>query len=405
MATTASSATPAPALPPPPGTTSNFDHPESLKGAINMAIGVSIPLTTIVFVLRMYVRIWIKGQWIGEDWLSLLAWIGTIAYSSTGAATMAHHGGEHQWDINRSQAKEAFYWFNVARVLYGITICMAKLAILCLYRRVFSVHRRSQFDITVIGLMVLLVLFYVATVIIKIFECLPRARIWDPSVPGHCIDMSMLLNVSGIFNTVTDLILVMMPFKVVWNLKLMTLKQKASVILAFTFGMCAPAFSLVGSVVRLRNTNDPDKTWVQPEIIMWGLAELTTGILCVCFPELGLLLKGEKRRPSVEASTGIREGRYRQQDAAFNGAHHNLLTLTTSLRTTRAMANASPGPGPGWNGGVTTMVTSTKGDDGAGGQCEHVELNEVKLIKRPAAAVIVEDGCPVQQSFGGSPIR
>lgn len=187
---------------------------------------------------------------------------------------MAHHGGEHQWDMTHSQAQQAFYvrrqhpcptgalvvcdevngrakivedkqnktltralkWFNVARIIYGITICMAKLAILSLYRRVFSGYPRSPFDITVIRLMVLLVLFYLATVIIKICECLPRARIWDPSVPGHCIDMSMVLNVGGIFNTVTDLILVIMPFKAVWNSKL-KLKQKAYVILAFTFGM------------------------------------------------------------------------------------------------------------------------------------------------------------------------
>ena len=32
----------------------------------------------------------------------------------------------------------------------------------------------------------------------------------------------------------------------------------------------APAFSLMGFVVRIRGTNNPDKTWVQPDIVMWG---------------------------------------------------------------------------------------------------------------------------------------
>lgn len=149
----ASNATPTPAMPPPPGTTSNFDHPESLKGVMNIAMGVSIPLTTIFFLLRTYVRTWVKRQWDGEDCerlpalfsicrggeqigltarsvLALIAWvsgkkhsdrqkwlrctglteqIGTVAFSGTGAATMAHHGGKHQWDMTRSQAKEAFY--------------------------------------------------------------------------------------------------------------------------------------------------------------------------------------------------------------------------------------------------------------------------------------------------------
>lgn len=180
---------------------------------------------------------------------------------------MKHHGGEHQWDMTRAEAKEAYYvrtrknfppirrqptakclsktsrqdadetyqWFNVASIHYGITICIAKLAILCLYRRVFSIPR-SPFDIAIIFLIVLLVLFYTATNITKIWECVPRARIWDPSIPGKCIDTPMLLNVSGIFNTVTDFIIVMMPFKAVWNLN-MKLKKKVYVVLAFTFGM------------------------------------------------------------------------------------------------------------------------------------------------------------------------
>lgn len=67
MATTTSNATPTPALPPPPGVTSNFAHPATLKGAQDIAMGVAIPLTTIFFLLRTYVRIWIKKQWIGED--------------------------------------------------------------------------------------------------------------------------------------------------------------------------------------------------------------------------------------------------------------------------------------------------------------------------------------------------
>lgn len=85
-------------------------------------------------------------------------------------------------------------------------------------------------------LSVLLVLYYVATVIAKIWECTPRARAWDQSIPGHCIDVLMLVNVDGIFNAVTDFIMVIMPLQVVWNLN-MKVTKKVYVVLAFTFGM------------------------------------------------------------------------------------------------------------------------------------------------------------------------
>lgn len=127
-------------------------------------------------------------------------------------------------------------WLYVARIHYGVAICVAKLAILCLYRRIFSMYPRSPFDSAVIVLGILLILYYVATVIAKIWECVPLARAWDQSIPGSCIDVLMLVNVDGIFNLVTDFIIVIMPLRVVWNLN-MKVTKKASVVLAFTFGM------------------------------------------------------------------------------------------------------------------------------------------------------------------------
>lgn len=181
---------------------------------------------------------------------------------------MAHHGGQHEWDITVPEAREAGYvgsapvleiitvisqalirpfkWFNVASIHYGITICIAKLAILFLYRRVFSPYPGSPFDITAVFLIVLLILFYVATNLTKIWECIPREKIWNASLKGHCINTPMLLNVSGVFNTVTDFIMVLLPARAVWNLN-MDSKKKIMVVLAFTFGLwyvycCVPLF-------------------------------------------------------------------------------------------------------------------------------------------------------------------
>ncbi|KAI0907637.1 hypothetical protein F4823DRAFT_641220 [Ustulina deusta] len=321
---------PIPALPPPPGVTPNFDHPSSLKHVNNIAISVAIPITTIFFILRTYTRVWLKRTWIVEDWLTTIAYVGTISFCVVGAATMDHYGGKHQWDITPNQAHEAFYWFNVASIHYGITICIAKIAVLCLYRRVFSPIRWSPFDISIVALINLLALFYIATNIVKIWECIPRAKIWDPTIPGTCINTPMLLNVSGLFNTVTDLIILLLPFKAVWRMN-MNLKKKTMVVLVFTFGLSAPIFSLVGVVVRVRGSKNPDKTWVQPEIIQWGLAELTAALLCVCFPELGPLWK---KRPRAGPTTSIKNGRYRLRDFTYRKRLKNDLSTGTSLSTT-----------------------------------------------------------------------
>lgn len=61
--------------------------------------------------------------------------------------------------------------------------------------------------------MAILILFYVATAIVKIWECTPREKIWSKSVPGTCIYVSSLLNTSGLFNTITDTMILLVPVK------------------------------------------------------------------------------------------------------------------------------------------------------------------------------------------------
>ena len=83
--------------------------------------------------------------------------------------------------------------------------------------------------------MTVLIMFYVATTFVKIWECTPRERIWNKSVPGTCIDVSRLLNTSGSFNTITDTMILLVPVKSVWNLR-MTKKRKWGVVAVFTVG-------------------------------------------------------------------------------------------------------------------------------------------------------------------------
>jgi hypothetical protein len=72
----------------------------------------------------------------------------------------------------------------------------------------------------------------------------------------------------------------------------------------------APIFATIGFVVRLRNSGNPDTSWKQPEILLWGAAELTSGNLCVCFPELAVLFRKKTRvgnRPRRPTASQIHE--------------------------------------------------------------------------------------------------
>lgn len=60
-------ATSVPAMAPPHGETSDFSHPKSLLRWDVVAISICLSVTTILFLLRVYVRVFIKREWVFED--------------------------------------------------------------------------------------------------------------------------------------------------------------------------------------------------------------------------------------------------------------------------------------------------------------------------------------------------
>ena len=67
--------------------------------------------------------------------------------------------------------------------------------------------------------------FYVSITTVKIFQCTPVRKAWAKNIHGHCIDVAILLCVGGMFNTISDLFILLIPVKACWNLQ-MSLRKK-----------------------------------------------------------------------------------------------------------------------------------------------------------------------------------
>ena len=113
---------------------------------------------------------------------------------------------------------------------------MTKIAILWLYRRTFSPSKGSRFEITVFVLIALLIGFYGATALAKIFQCTPRSKIVDDSIPGTCINLYVVLFSDRVFNTITDFVILLMPSVVLFRLQ-MTKRKKIIILMIFTFSL------------------------------------------------------------------------------------------------------------------------------------------------------------------------
>ena len=105
-----------------------------------------------------------------------------------------------------------------------------------LYLRVFSPQRWTPFDTSIRVFILLVVLLPTSISIAKILQCLPRERIWNSSVPGTCVNLAALLDSSGVFNIVSDLVILLVPVKGLWGLK-MDRKRKIGIYAVFTVGI------------------------------------------------------------------------------------------------------------------------------------------------------------------------
>ena len=89
--------------------------------------------------------------------------------------------------------------------------------------------------------MVVCSVYYLTTIIVKIWECTPRAKIWDKSIEGTCIDVAALLDADGVFNTLSDIFIMVVPVKALWKLQMKT-SRKVGISLLFTVGLMCVSF-------------------------------------------------------------------------------------------------------------------------------------------------------------------
>lgn len=77
---------------------------------------------------------------------------------------------------------------------------------------------------------------YIISVILEGVACVPLEALWKPWVEGKCFNKQALDLTSSGFNLALDLLILLLPQKVIWSLQLTTSK-KLGVSAIFSFGI------------------------------------------------------------------------------------------------------------------------------------------------------------------------
>lgn len=111
-----------------------------------------------------------------------------------------------------------------------------KLSILLLIKRIFlpceyDIFWIIQFLIVANGI------FYTCFLFIPIWVCSPRDKIRNPKLPGHCLDLTVLLVSSAAWNTCSDIAMLTVPLWMIWKPQLSQRRKIGATIVFATAGL------------------------------------------------------------------------------------------------------------------------------------------------------------------------
>ncbi|KAJ5651920.1 hypothetical protein N7507_009346 [Penicillium longicatenatum] len=193
--------------------------------------------------------------------------------------------------------------FMGIQLIYTLNAGLTKTSLLLLYHRIFGVVRGFRWALWAAGAIV--IAWCIASTLGVIFGCWPISKLWDPSLPGRCINIGAFGRWTGVANLLIDVLILCLPYPMAWRLQT-SVRQKVILSGMFLMG----TFVCFISVLRVTSFDYDTlgySTYKNIEPATWSSIEQSVGIICACLPTLrplfrwlsGSLEKDAKNRDSA----------------------------------------------------------------------------------------------------------
>ncbi|MCJ1261297.1 hypothetical protein MMC22_001161 [Lobaria immixta] len=106
----------------------------------------------------------------------------------------------------------------------------------------------------------------------------------------YCLDYSRILYAQGSLNVATDLFILCLPIKTIWNLQI-SQKRKVWVFVILMTGSVACIVSIVRLILASLYQESPDVTWTAAKTSIMTAIEINVGIICSCLPAFSALYR------------------------------------------------------------------------------------------------------------------
>jgi len=274
-------------------------------------------LATVAVVLRLISRR-IKGNnYALDDLLVVMGLVVSWGCLGLGIFMVNNGVGKHTELASKENLTNFLKALFAYEIVYFVTLAFTKLSILAFYTRIF---RTPKFLIVAKIMVGVVIAWLFATIMVAIFSCNPVDAFWTRAPGSKCIVSEHFYIGNAVPNIITDLIILALPVKMIWQLH----TSKADRI-ALTFIFLLGSFVVIASVIRLsqlHQVNNPDILWGFNLTVIWSSIEPSVAVISACLPTLRplaeFILPSQFRSRSFKEASGNRRGTELISKSAMN---------------------------------------------------------------------------------------
>ncbi|KAI0185626.1 hypothetical protein EV127DRAFT_485066 [Xylaria flabelliformis] len=210
-----------PALKPPDGEQPNFVNPYSTHHGLIIAASISLFVCVLSAAIRVYVRALLLRQFDLTDGALLISLAFMIVFAGLSISTGTYGQGSHQWNVTVASLMKLLEILNILEIFYALVTLFAKYVVLRQIETLFYHHRRDSLGYKVLWALIWAnIAYYIALAFSFIFACVPREKIWNPDVEGHCVNTNASIISAGLINVLSDVTILLLPITAILGLNL-----------------------------------------------------------------------------------------------------------------------------------------------------------------------------------------
>ncbi|PWY64259.1 integral membrane protein [Aspergillus heteromorphus CBS 117.55] len=264
------------------------------------ATATTASVTLLAFIsvcLRIISRLERKQRLWWDDWMILFSMAWNLIVVGFIFAMISEGMGVHADNLPAWRIVMIAKFLLVAEILYVYNLVWTKLSILLMYYRIFHFTYFKKWAY-IIGTFV--IMWVICITFLFVFICVPVQKVWEPSLPGHCINQVGTWVANATSTIATDLVILFLPLPQVWKLQL-RLSEKFALTIAFGLGFFVVFASAYRFTVLFSYTST-DSSYTLAPTVGWTAIEMSAGIVSACLPTVRPALQLAVRKLGIQSA-------------------------------------------------------------------------------------------------------